>query len=55
MLSFQLDKRETFTFHVDAVRRNDGCCSFTSYNQITIEGASFELNNQTGIYNIVVD
>jgi hypothetical protein len=40
---------------VDAERKSENCCSFTEYNEISIENAEFELNGETAIYTIFVD
>ena len=43
-----------FNFYVDAERIED-CCSHTEYNEITLTDSEFELDNQTGIYKILVE
>jgi hypothetical protein len=39
---------------VDAERTSEDCCEFTRYNDIRIENAEFELNEENGIYTILV-
>ncbi|WP_405400258.1 hypothetical protein [Maribacter sp. Asnod2-G09] len=39
---------------VDAERTSEDCCEFTKYNDIKIENAEFELNEENGIYTILV-
>ncbi|MBS2211047.1 hypothetical protein KEM09_06525 [Carboxylicivirga mesophila] len=43
-----------FTFYVDAVRKSEDCCSFTDYNAIELEGAEFELDGSSGVYDILL-
>lgn len=44
-----------FDLSVDAERKNENCCTFTEYNEISIENAEFELDTESGIYRILVD
>lgn len=44
-----------FTLYVDAERKSQNCCEFTTYNEIRIEGAAYEFDRQTGIYTVVID
>ena len=37
---------------VDAERTTEDCCKFTRYNDISIENAEFELNQENGLYTI---
>ncbi|MGB2761722.1 MAG: hypothetical protein WBC58_17305 [Maribacter stanieri] len=39
---------------VDAERTSEDCCEFTRYNDIRIENAEFELNEENGIYTILI-
>ncbi|MDF4201367.1 hypothetical protein PXD56_00270 [Maribacter sp. SA7] len=39
---------------VDAERTSEDCCEFTRYNDISIENAEFELNEENGLYTILV-
>jgi hypothetical protein len=43
-----------FTLYVDAERIHNRC-SYTRYNEIKLEGCEFEYNEQTGIYNILIE
>jgi len=43
-----------FNFYVDAERLNEDCCSFTRYNEVSVENATFEYDSSTGIYTIFV-
>ncbi|MDO3696030.1 hypothetical protein QVZ41_14350 [Wenyingzhuangia sp. chi5] len=42
-----------FDFYVNAERKKGECCSYTEYNNITIEGSEYELENKIGIYKIM--
>ncbi|WP_373055582.1 hypothetical protein [Zunongwangia sp. H14] len=48
---------EEVSFHllVDADRVTEDCCSFTRINSVEIEGAEYERQEETGIYQILVD
>ncbi|QYA25064.1 hypothetical protein G3I01_05920 [Gramella sp. MT6] len=46
---------EIFTLSVDAERQTEGCCSTTMINDLSIEGAEFEFEEETGIYTIKKD
>ena len=48
--SIQYGDEEIFTFSVDAERRTGECCSFTRVNDLSIDGAEFEIDPDTGIY-----
>ena len=39
---------------VDAERTSEDCCEFTRYNDLRIENAEFELNEENGSYTILV-
>ncbi|WP_396632783.1 hypothetical protein [Maribacter sp. R86514] len=45
---------DIFNLIVDAERTTEDCCTFTKYNEIRIENAEFELNDENGIYTILV-
>lgn len=45
---------DIFSLIVDAERTTEDCCTFTKYNEIRIENAEFELNDENGIYTIFV-
>jgi hypothetical protein len=53
-LSFRIEEKEIFTFNVDAERKSEDCCSFTKYNQISIEGAEFDVESKSGVYEVVI-
>ncbi|SIS46704.1 hypothetical protein SAMN05421766_10243 [Zobellia uliginosa] len=40
---------------VDAERTSEDCCEFTEYNDIRIENAEFELNEESGVYTILIN
>lgn len=40
---------------VDAVRKSENCCSFTSYNEISIENAEYEPDTYTGFYTVYME
>ena len=54
-LEFDISDNCIFDFYVDAERKMGNCCSYTVYNEITIEESEFELDTQTGIYKILVE
>tara|TARA_R110000868_G_scaffold4211_4_gene26447 strand:- start:1763 stop:2215 length:453 start_codon:yes stop_codon:yes gene_type:complete len=39
---------------VDAERTSEDCCEFTKYNDIRIENAEFALNEESGVYTILI-
>jgi hypothetical protein len=41
--------------YVDSERVSENCCNFTKYNEIRIDNADYDLNNQTGIYTIYIE
>ena len=49
----KIGDKNIFTLYVDATR-NSRECNYTTYNEITIKNAEFELNKSTGIYKIYV-
>ena len=53
-LKIDIADNPIFNFYVDAERIND-CCGNTDYNEITITDSEFEIDNQTGIYKILVE
>ena len=53
-LQICLGGNDIFTLYADAERKDDGCCTFTQYNEVRLEGATYEFNNQTGVYTIFV-
>lgn len=54
-LSFEVSNTSIFKFKVDAERKTANCCSFTTYKEISVKDANFELDKQTGIYRILVE
>ncbi|MEM8895432.1 MAG: hypothetical protein AAGC88_12695 [Bacteroidota bacterium] len=53
-LLFRLNQNEIFTFGVVAQRVSEDCCEFTRYSDITLGGANFEMDDQSGIYSVTV-
>jgi hypothetical protein len=53
--SIEISSKSIFTLFVDAERLSENCCAFTRYNDIDIGGSEFELNEQSGIYKIMVE
>jgi len=41
--------------YVDSERVSEDCCNFTKYNEIRIDNAEYELDQQSGIYTIFID
>ena len=54
-LKIDISDDHIFDFYVDAERKMGDCCDYTEYKEITIGEAEFELDNQTGIYKILVE
>jgi len=44
-----------FELFVNAERLSGNCCDYTEYEEIRIENAGFELNQDSGIYKILVE
>ena len=44
-----------FNLYVDAERLTADCCNYTKYNEIIIENKDFQLNQETGIYKILIE
>ncbi|MGB5435708.1 MAG: hypothetical protein WBM98_07445 [Maribacter sp.] len=53
--AFQIGSEPLFELFVDGERLNINCCSYTEYNEIRIENAEFQLDEQRGIYKILVE
>ncbi len=51
----KVGERDIFTLHVDAEEKTEDCCSFVQVNKLEIINADFELNPETGIYEILVE
>ena len=41
--------------YVDSERVSEDCCNFTKYNEIRIDNADYELDQQSGIYTIRIE
>ncbi len=41
--------------YVDSERVSENCCSFSRYNEIRIDNAEYELDQQSGIYTIFLE
>ena len=54
-LKVDISDTHVFDLYVDAERKLEDCCSFTTYNEITIGKAEFELDTQAGVYQILVE
>ena len=53
--SIQISSESIFKLYVNAERLNENCCSYTEYKEIRIENSDFELNQDIGIYKILVE
>ncbi|MDP5105050.1 MAG: hypothetical protein NWQ31_02635 [Polaribacter sp.] len=53
--SIKVADKEILTLYVNAKRVSENCCSFTRFEEIRIENASYTLDNQKGIYTILVE
>lgn len=53
--SVSIGPEEIFQFYVDAERVSEDCCSFTRYNEIRIDNAEYEINEENGVYKILVE
>uniref|UniRef100_UPI003217A8F0 hypothetical protein n=1 Tax=uncultured Draconibacterium sp. TaxID=1573823 RepID=UPI003217A8F0 len=53
--AIEISSESLFTLFVNAERLSENCCAFTKYNEIEIDGSEFELNEQNGIYTILVE
>ncbi len=51
----KVGERDIFTLRVDAEEKTEDCCSFVQVNELEIINTEFELNPDTGIYEILVD
>lgn len=54
-LSIKVADKEILTLYVNAKRLNEDCCSFTRYEEIRIENATYTLDTQKDIYTILID
>lgn len=41
--------------YVDSERVSENCCSFSKYNEIRIDDAEYEFNQQSGVYTIFLE
>ena len=53
--SIKIANKERLILYVDAKRINEDCCSFTRYDEIKIEEASFTSDTQKEIYTIFIE
>ena len=53
--SIRIDNDEIFTLYVDAERLIEDCCSFTKYNEISIENSEFGIDTINFVYKIFVE
>lgn len=54
-LSINILGNHIFNFYVDAIRKNEHCCSFTEYNEIKIDSANYEFNANTDSYTVYIE
>ena len=47
--------RIILNLYVDSERVSEDCCNFTKYNEIRIDNAEYELDQQSGIYTVLID
>lgn len=53
--NFALEGATLFNLYVDAEVISEDCCSFTRFNEVELTGASFEIEQATGIYLVDLD
>ncbi|MDW5287409.1 hypothetical protein [Formosa sp. PL04] len=53
-LEIKIENQIIFNLYVAAERKSENCCSFTTFNEITIENANHTLDNKSGVYTILV-
>ncbi len=41
--------------YVDSERVSENCCNFSKYNEIRIDDAEYELNQQSGVYTVFLE
>ncbi|MDT0641479.1 hypothetical protein RM553_01420 [Zunongwangia sp. F363] len=51
----EIGEEVSFRLLVDADRVTEDCCSFTRINSVEIEGAEYERQEETGVYQILVE
>ena len=52
-LKIDISDQHIFNFYVDVERKNGDCCSYCDYNEISVEDAEFDFNQQTEVYKII--
>ncbi|WP_157417977.1 hypothetical protein [Aequorivita capsosiphonis] len=50
----KIEERAVFTLKLDAEQKTEDCCSFVAVNNLEIKNTDYELNSETGIYEILV-
>lgn len=53
--AIQISSESIFELFVNAERLNGNCCDYTEYQEIRIENVDFELNQENGIYKILIE
>ncbi|RKD92110.1 hypothetical protein [Mangrovibacterium diazotrophicum] len=53
-LAVSVSGQVVFNFYVDAERLSGNCCSYTRFNEVSVDNADFEYDSSTGIYTIFV-
>lgn len=51
----KVGEQDIFTLRIDAEEKTENCCSFVQVNKLEIENTEFSQNNETGIYEVLVD
>ena len=51
----KIGEEDILNLYVDAERVSENCCNFTKYNEIRIDNAEYELNQQNGIYTVYIE
>ncbi len=54
-ISVLLANKHIFNLYVDAERLFDNCCSYTLYNEIRIDSAEYEFNQDTAFYRVLIE
>ncbi len=44
-----------FELYVESERKSGDCCTFTVFNEISISGAEYQMDSETGIYTILIE
>jgi len=52
---FKADETVIFNIYIDSERVSENCCSFTRYNEISITGTTYTVNEETGVYEILIN